>query len=101
MIAQVQCERKLLAHGRSFDVYLSGGVSEAREARETPTLGLERVHRKGLVAAPARMHHVVAAAAFRSTHPGVHYIERQRRVNTDARMQGRPRLPRTIAHPGD
>src|SRR5580698_7315826 len=101
MIAQVQCKGEFLARHRGLDLHLPGRVTEAKESRKTPALGLECVHREGLVAAAARMHHMIATTAFRSLHPDVHYIECQRRVNTDAGMQGGPRLPRSIAHAGD
>jgi hypothetical protein len=79
-------------------VHRTRRVPDAKEARQTPALGLERVHGKTLMAAPARMNHMISTTAFRSMHPGVHYIECQWRMNPDFGMQRRPRLPGAKAH---
>lgn len=54
-----------------------------------------------LVAAPARMHHVVGATADHHAVPGVDQVEHQRRLHADGGVQSRGRLPGPVAHPGD
>src|SRR6202041_525367 len=98
MIAQVQREGGRRARGGRLDVHAARGVADAEKSREPPALRLECVDRKGFVATATRMHHMISKATCRSLHPGVDYIECQRRMNTDCRVQRRPRLPGAVAH---
>ena len=71
------------------------------EARAPPRLRLVGVYREGLVVAPARMGHVIDAAAERAAAPAVENVEGERRVDVDVRMQGVRQLPGLEAHAGD
>src|ERR1700690_4645958 len=101
MIAQIQREGELGARDRRLDAHVSRRVADPKESGEAPAFGFERVHGERLVAAAAGMHHMISTTAYRSLHPGVDYIENQRRVNADRRMQCGPGLPGTEAHAGD
>src|SRR5450631_513132 len=101
MIAQVQREGEFLARGGRLDTDVTRRMADPEKSGQAPTFSLERIHRKGFMAAAARMDHVISTSAFRSLHPGVDYIECQRGVNTDCRMQCGPRLPGSVANTGD
>ena len=57
------------------------------ESRAPASLRLVGIHRKSVIAAPARMRHMVDAAAERTVAPGVDDVEGERRVGVDGRMQ--------------
>src|ERR1700732_79820 len=101
MISQVQGEREFFARYRRLDAHVARGMTDPKKSGAAPTFGLERVHRECLVTAAARMDHMISTTTYRSLHPGVDYIECQRRVNADCRMQGGPRLPGAEANAGD
>ena len=73
-------------------------MAQAEETRQAAGLGLVGVDREGVVVAPARVRHVVLAAAHRAAHPGVDQVEGQRRMHIDGRVQGRGRVPGPVAH---
>src|ERR1700721_3575224 len=93
MIAQVQREGKLRARGDRLDVHAARGVADAEKSREPSALRLECVDGKGFVAPATRMHHMISKSTCRAIHPGVDYIECQRRMKTDCRVQRGPWLP--------
>src|SRR5580704_7614267 len=101
MIAQVQREGELRARGGRLDIHAAGGVADAEKSREPSAFRLECVDGKGFVATATRMHHMISKTTCRSLHPGVDYIECQRRMNTDCRVQRRPWLPGAVAHSTD
>src|SRR5258708_504114 len=101
MIAQVQREGKFLADSRGFDAHLSRRMTNSKKSRQSSAFSLEGIHRERLVASAAGVDHMILKAAYGSLHPGIDYIECQRRVNAYCRMQRRPRLPRAIAHSRD
>src|SRR5258708_21295790 len=97
-VGHVEGEGEFVVGRCRLDAHGPWSVIQAEKPREPAALGLEGIHGKCVVIAPARMHHMVLTATFRSLHPGVHYIECQGRVDSDLRMQRRPRLPRAVAH---
>src|ERR1700736_294739 len=101
MISQIQREREFCARQGRLDAHVPRRMADPEESSEAPTFRLEGVHGKCLMAAAARMHHMVSTTPYRSLHPGVDYIECQRRVNTDCRVQRGPWLPRPEANAGD
>ena len=98
--AQVERERKVRVHGAGGGRGASRpGVWPMRSKRARRRLSDSKALTGSvLVVAPARMHHVVSAAAERAAGPGVEQVEGQRRVHADGRMQRRRRLPGAIAH---
>src|ERR1700722_5942762 len=62
-------------------------VAMILKARAPASLSLIGIHRKSVIAAPARMGHVVDAAAQRAVAPPVDDVESQRRVGFDGGMQ--------------
>src|SRR5882757_11532435 len=101
MISQIQRERKLRARYGRLDAHVARRMADPEESGKAPAFCLEGVHGECLMAAAARMHDMVSTSPCRSLHPGVDYIECQRRVNTDCRVQGGPRLPGAEANTGD
>ncbi len=101
MIAQIQREGEFKAWRDGLDVHRARRMAHPEKSGESPAFGLEGIHGKGLLAAAAGMHHMILKTACRSLHPGIDYIECQRRVNTDRRMQRRPGLPGAVTHAGD
>src|SRR5580658_4365003 len=97
-VAQVQREGEFIVGRGRLEVHGPRGVILAEESREPAALGLEGIHRKCVVTAAARMHHMISTTASRPLHPGIHYIECQRRMDADGGMQRGPRLPGAVAH---
>src|SRR6202047_4040259 len=101
MISQIQRERELCAGYGRLDAHVSRRMADPEESGKAPAFRLECVHGECLMAAAARMHHMIPTTPYRSLHPGVDYIECQRRVNTDCRVQRGPWLPRPEANAGE
>src|ERR1700691_5292335 len=100
-VAQVQGEREFIVGRGRLKIYGPRGVILAEEPCQPAALGLEGIHRKCVVTASARMHHMISTTASRSLRPSIHYIECERRMDADVRMQCGPRLPGAVAHACD
>src|SRR5436305_3840981 len=80
---------------------ISGGVTQALEARKASRLCLVGIDGKGLVVATAGMRDIVDAAAQRATAPAIVDIEGEWRLHRHGRMQRGRQLPRLEADAGD
>src|SRR2546423_14672620 len=69
--SQVEREREVRIALFLRDRHGARRVTEAEETREATRFGFVRVDREGAVGAPARMGHVVLAAAHGTAHPAV------------------------------
>ena len=61
-------------------------MADILKAGHATRLGLIRVHREGIVAAPAWVYHVIGAATDRARCPHINDIKYQGRVYLDGRM---------------
>ena len=88
MIAQIQRKGEFVADDGGFDAHGPGRVADPEKSRAAPAFGFEGIDWERFVTTAARMDHMILETACRSLHPGVDYIECQRRMNTNAGMQG-------------
>ena len=71
------------------------------EPRLAPRLRLIAVDRHIIIIAPARMRHMIDAAAQRPPVPRIEHVEGQRRIGRQPRVQAIGRRPRLVAHAAD
>ena len=77
---------------------MTGRMAPGAEAGQPARLGLVAVDGEGIVVAPARMGHVIDAAADRAVRPGVEDVKGQRRIDRHHRVHRGCGLPRLETH---
>ena len=86
---------------RLTDRHRSRRMADAEEALQAAAFGLEGIHRKHGITAPAGMHDMILTTAETALHPAVDNIKGERRVHADGRVKRGRRLPRPVTHSRD